>query len=417
MEARRLREWEARLHIMGSARRYVRMEGGYLFFVGVVTLMAFVPTTMLTYEQVAWMYGLQPWIRLALILFVGVKLARERTWHPTEIALAVILCGVLLRTWQRVPREYVHVPELVLLIAGAHEVDFKKIAKVWFGVCAAALLITVTLALTGVIENLVYDTERGTRIAFGSIYPTDFSCHVFFLAAAWAWIRERRITFWEIAVIAALGGFCLVFCVARNNAGCLFLLAAGLLYLRLRRRESGRSGRDYVPAKPVRAILPFVAPILAAVMILLSAVYSKESGWMKLLNSALSYRLSKGRTAFANYAVNLFGQEVEMNGYGGSTDAAGNHFFLDSSYMNLLFCFGLVTLLCLLGVMVICAVREKRLGAWERLGILAIVALQCMTEHHMIELSYNLFLLLPLAASGLPAPRLVDSSDGAQAFP
>ncbi len=381
-------------------------EYGYLLLVGLAALTAFRYTTTLPEDSAvaAALHLALQIARAALWVLTGLKtLWQLRRWSWKELVPAAILCAALLASWLTVRRTYVI--ELAVLIVGARGVDFRKIAKVWFGVCAAALLVTCTLALTGVIENLVYESKRGLRISFGCIYPTDFACHVFFLAAGWAWIRERRITLWELAAIAALGVFCLRFCSARNSAGCLFLLAAGLLYLRLRRRGSRRRGRSYRPVKPVRGVLPFAAPILAAVMILLSAVYTKKIGWMARLNTLLSRRLIKGRTAFMDFPVTLFGQDVPMSGRGRST-ANTEGFFLDSSYLNVLFCFGLVTLLCILGIMVLCALREKRLGAWERLGILTVVAVQCLMEHHMIEMVYNLFLLLPLAVSVSPPPDI-----------
>lgn len=397
MGRKTIREAGTRLTGPGAVFWDRLFEYGYLLLAGLVTGMAFTDTTMLTYEQVGWMYTLVPWVRLALLLFIGAKLARERSWRIGEIVLAALFCGALLRSWQRVGRAYI--AELALLFVGAHGIDFKKIARVWLAISAAALAGTMVLALTGVIENLVYYRGVHRRMAFGILYPTDFAAHVFFLAAGWAWLRERRIALWEIAAIAGLGVFCLVFCDARNSVICLFLLAAGLLYLKLRRREARKRGGAYEPLRPIQWLLTASAPVLAAGMILLSRFYDGESGFMSALDRGLSGRLALGHQAFLLYPVRLFGQEVPMVGLGGTTEPVAEYFFLDSSYMNILFCFGLVVLLCVLGTMVLSALREKRAGAWERLGLLAVVALQCMVEHHLLELGYNLFLLLPLAAT------------------
>lgn len=393
-----IRNTAARLTRPGEVSWDRLFEYGYLLLTGLVTAMAFIDTTMLTYEQVGWMYTLVPWTRLALLLFVGAKLARERSWQIGEIVLAALFCGALLRSWQRVERAYI--AELALLFVGAHGIDFRKIARVWLAICTAALACTMVLALTGVVENLVYYRGERMRMAFGILYPTDFAAHVFFLAAGWAWLRGERITVWETIGVAGLGVFCLVFCDARNSVICLFLLAAGLLYLKLRRRAAQKRGGVYEMTRPIQWLLTVSAPVLAAGMLLLSRLYDGENGFMTALDRALSGRLALGHQAFASYPVRLFGQDVPMVGLGGTTEPIEEYFFLDSSYVNILFCFGLIVLLCVLGAMVLSALREKRAGAWERLGLLAVVALQCMVEHHLMELAYNLFLLLPLAASG-----------------
>ena len=71
--------------------------------------------------------------------------------------------------------------------------------------------------------------------------------------------------------------------------------------------------------------------------------------------------------------------------------------------MNLLFCHGFVTLTVLLAGYTVSALREHRNRAWEHLLVLAVVALQCTFEHHFIELAYDPYLLLTLAASAAAA--------------
>ena len=76
--------------------------------------------------------------------------------------------------------------------------DSDKVIRVFLWVSTGCLLVTMAAALTGKIENLIYvQKERGgiTRISFGSIYPTDFSAHVFFSAACYLWLKVRNIRY------------------------------------------------------------------------------------------------------------------------------------------------------------------------------------------------------------------------------
>lgn len=61
------------------------------------------------------------------------------------------------------------------------------------------ILLTIILSQTGLVENLIYDQHGRIREAFGFVYPTDFAAQIFFLFAAWACLRELRITYLELA--------------------------------------------------------------------------------------------------------------------------------------------------------------------------------------------------------------------------
>ena len=388
------------------------LEYAYLLLLAFYTLAAFRTTTMLDESLLVFSYELAAALRILSLLLVGARLARSRSWGLGEILLAALICGSLLRSWQHVERSFIF--ELAVLIAGARGIRFTKILRVHLYAVAAALIVTVALALGGQIQNLVYYREGAARMrmAFGIIYPTDFACQVFFLTAGWVWLRHRKISWWELGIIVVLAVFCYVFCDARNSVACMLLMAVGTAYLKLRRRSVGKRVIEYALHPAAGWICVLSAPILAAVMILLCRFYTGE-GLMLRMDGLLSNRLYYGWTAFQDYSVNLFGQDVYMDGLGGLTDISVfqyyyYYFFLDSSYVNLLFCHGVVTLAALLAGYVVSALREKRNRAWERLFVLAVAALQCTFEHHFIELAYNPFLLLTLAesaAEALPGKR------------
>ena len=382
------------------------LEIAYLLLLAFYTLAAFRATTMLDTSILYFEYETARDMRIVNLLVVGARLARSRSWRPAEILMGLVLCGCLFRSWEHVYRNFVF--ELALLIAGARGMDFGKILRVHFAAAATALAVTVMLTQAGLIENLIYYRDDGTmRMSFGIIYPTDFAAQLFFLAVSWAWLRSARITWAELAAFVGLAVFSFAFCDARNNALCLVLLAAILAWLKLRRRAA--RGGEYTMLSGVQWLCVLAAPLGAAGMIGLSRLYD-GSPLMESLNRLLSQRLYYGAEAFERFSVNLFGQEVELVGWGG-TNIVGpvtSAFFLDSSYVNMLFCFGAVTLTAFLAAYVLSSRREQKNRSWERLALLALTALQCGMEHHFMELIYNPFLLLTLAASGpevLPPPR------------
>ena len=80
-----------------------------------------------------------------------------------------------------------------------------------------------------------------------------------------------------------------------------------------------------------------------------------------------------------------------------STEPRADYFFLDSSYIliGLRFGFVILLLICILflGYFIYSIKRDDTL----LMILLAVMLLQCMIEHHLLEYVYNPFLLLGLA--------------------
>ena len=374
----------------------VVLEAAYLLLFAVISLMAYNYTTMSGLDFPAWLrhavLGAAALIAAARVVF-----DRGRSW--AALALGALFALVLYLASENSMQGYLL--ELGVLLIGAQGLRFEKLVRVYLAVISAALLVTMALALGGVIENLVYERAGRTRMSFGVAYPTDFCAHVFFLCCCWTWLRERRLHAAELALIVLLAAFCLVFCDARTSAACLLLLAGGMAYIKLRRALAARRGAEYRMSRVCSALLCAAMPLCAALIIALSLAYDGASDFMVRLDLLLSGRLALGRLGFDRYGVTLLGQFVEMTGLGNSLVHTGEYFWLDSSYVNILLRMGVLTLLGVLAVFVAGGVRQRRLGSWERLFILAVIALQCMIEHHLIEIGHHPFLLMALSASAV----------------
>lgn len=373
-------------------------EYAVLLLFAVTFLLAFRTNTAIPYTVLDQSIDLIRNMRIIVVLVVLAKVLWEKDWRLAEMLLGLLLFGALLRSWQHVPRW--RLVDMAALIIGAHNIRFTKILKVYLCVAVTALLAVMVLALTGVIENLVFYRAGRARISFGMSYPTDFSAMVFFLISSWIWLREDRLTWWEIGGVAVLAALLYIFCEARNTVMCLVLLVICLGALKLRRRQAERAGRTFRMSRWARIVCTWAMPVLALAILALSYGYNSESGLMAFLNKLLSGRLALGRQAFETYAMSGFGQDVYMQGLGLTNGVVEDYFFLDSSYVNILFCYGIVTLEALMLNLFLAGLRERKNGAWVHLGLLAVIALQCMFEHHLMDISMHPFMLLPFAASG-----------------
>ena len=227
-----------------ALRNFVKkyFETAFYLYLAFIVLKSILTATMIPVNW--WNTRLENILQLLALVMVMWKAASGDVWTARERVLAVFLCGSLVLSWHSY--SYAFIYELAVLLFLAHGMEFRKILTVHLAVSLAVTLVTVTLALSGRIENLTYYQEAHNyraRMAFGFLYPTDFCAHLFFMTLSYVWLRLRKIRWGEIAAIAVLGIFTWVCCDARTTTllFALLVLRLGIMKLRAHRTSSGRS--------------------------------------------------------------------------------------------------------------------------------------------------------------------------------
>lgn len=369
------------------------LEYAYLFVAGIYIAYLFLETTVF---ELAWPNHFLGYTRLLLLLIILLRMFLCRQYTGTEM----LLCAVIMAVFGIAAREnaFPEVINIMPLLIGGKGISFRKILKVYLSVTVTLLLVTAAAALTGHIENLVYYQEgRNMRMSFGIIYPTDFSAHVLYSVLAWCYLRKEKIKYIELAVIGGLGIFVYAFCQARLNTICLFLIVVLFGYYKIQCMRAGKKGKNY-EMHPFLSMILALAPVLCAgFMLFLSRIFRPENPFMGFLDNILSQRLLYGRKAFDVYGVSWLGKIIPMQGNGGNVQAVEDYFFLDSSYLFVLFQYGILVLFVVLGIMTVTNFRARKNKEWITLLTLLVVSVQCMIEHHLMSVAYNPFLWMLFA--------------------
>lgn len=286
--------------------------------------------------------------------------------------------------------------DIVVFIIGLKDVSLTKIAKVFFSTVGTLTIIMIIASQTGIIENLVYShsESRRRRMALGSIYPTDFASTIFFLDITWIYIRKIRLTYLELVMIAVSGILVWYFCDARTCMGCIEIVTAVFFFIKIRERYMKKQHKTEMFRNWFWTLCVIIPIICAAFMIFTSYFYSDDIPILVKLNSFLTGRLTYGKMAFDDYNVRYFGQYVALIGNGGTSLAYLNesNWFIDSSYLNILFKFGIFVFFSVLLILCGSIYKAKKEKDYYLLIIMIIICVQCMIEHHMMELWYNPFI-------------------------
>ena len=251
--------------------------------------------------------------------------------------------------------------DAALMMAGAYKVSFKKIGIIYVFLGSFISLLALICSQTGIIADYTFLTNYGgeehLRHSFGIIYPTDFLAHITFLTAVYFIVRWKRVTYLEIVCAGVILGISYYFTSARADmAG-----AVCMLILMLICKFAGF--RELQVAPKVKAVLlSAFMPLCAVFAVILTYLYDPQNPFMYRLDSIMSYRLSLGKTGM--------------------------------DLIKYLYKYGIVLLLVMFLVYALIALRLSTSKMLYAMVFIGVITASFIIEHHMLELSYNITLLV-----------------------
>ena len=364
-----------------------------IFFLGIFAVWLILTYSWTTMAHIPW----PPFFYFCVQIGIGLAvLFRYMVMRPADIK-KILFVFLIIGSFV-IARRYSGVDALLetgLLIAGANDIDYRKILKVYLIVEIPMTICTMIAGYTGVITNLVYHRGDQVRMSFGFIYPTDFVAGIVFMITAWVVLRRARCTWIEIGLMIISVVLFEKYCDVRNSEAVMVLLILGVVYLKIRNKFAERKGKKYTPSMLLKLLCLAAPHGLAGFMILVSRFYQPDVEWMAKLNTLFSTRLSLGKETFDRYDIQIWGQDIPMRGNGGTAEAVTDYFFIDSSYVNILMRLGLIVFI--LVMLIISIIMIRNLNHPYMLLAMVIICVHSVMEHHMIEVYYDVFLMLPFA--------------------
>ncbi|MCI9077830.1 MAG: hypothetical protein HFH68_02740 [Lachnospiraceae bacterium] len=379
-------------------------NGEDLFFYGFVLFIfrGIMGTTMFPYIGIIFKIS----FGIAILLLIAKIILFDRYTFKMLIAVTgMFICGaaVFLSSGYFSPFLW------VLLIVAAKDVPFNKILKVYLLMNITIMGLAFVASLLGIIENLAYVNEEwdSYRYSFGCVYTTDFAAHIFFMLLAAFYLCQKRLRWYHYAGTCAIAGFIYYFCFAKLDTICILLIVLFFgVYHVLQwqsRRESvvvpgmEKDSQQVFVFKRVKAYLKwkglwmksalFSMPVLAMLMYFLSDYYEKDNEFLETINKTITGRLAFGKTGLDDYGISLFGQDIPMVGFGGSTILKEEYFFIDSSYINILLRYGIIFLLMIF--IIYGTICYKHKGDTALMMAIVLLAVSCFIDHHIMEEAYN----------------------------
>ena len=318
-----------------------------------------------------------------VVLLLGLRFLYKMrvSYKYLILSILLLLSGVLVYFQTNRLNFLVYSMLLVLLV----NVDMKVVLRNYVVVAGILVVGVFLLSLAGIVPNLQYNRAGVIRNSFGFIYPTDFASHCFYLFLAISYLLKDKFIWTRSLFGVLLSAFIIKYSDARLNA--LSILLATLIFIYFY-YSNGKKLKIF-------ALLPYSAVVFASTVTYLSYKFSWSNPFLVSINKLITGRLALGRNAFDTFGVHLFGtRNVQFIGSGGKTESVIGYNYVDSSYVQMLFTYGIVPVVLLIIIYVVASRKQYKDGQYLLVAILSLIAFNCMIEAFWFVPTYNIFMFL-----------------------
>ena len=318
-----------------------------------------------------------------VVLLLGLRFLYKMrvSYKYLILSILLLLSGALVYFQTNRLNFLVYSMLLVLLV----NVDMKVVLRNYVVVAGILVVGVFLLSLVGIVPNLQYNRAGVIRNSFGFIYPTDFASHCFYLFLAISYLLKDKFIWTRSLFGVLLSAFIIKYCDARLNAMSILLAAVIFIYFYY---SNGKKLKIF-------ALLPYSAVVFASIITYLSYKFSWSNPFLVSVNKLITGRLALGRNAFDTFGVHLFGtRNVQFIGSGGKTESVIGYNYVDSSYVQMLFTYGIVPVVLLIIIYVVASRKQYKDGQYLLVAILSLIAFNCMIEAFWFVPTYNIFMFL-----------------------
>ena len=318
-----------------------------------------------------------------VVLLLGLRFLYKMriSYKYLILSILLLLSGVLVYFQTNRLNFLVYSMLLVLLV----NVDMKVVLRNYVVVAGILVVGVFLLSLVGMVPNLQYNRAGVIRNSFGFIYPTDFASHCFYLFLATSYLLKDKFIWTRSLFGVLLSAFIIKYCDARLNAMSILLATVIFIYFYY---SNGKKLKIF-------ALLPYSAVVFASIVTYLSYKFSWSNPFLVSINKLITGRLALGRNAFDTFGVHLFGtRNVQFIGSGGKTESVIGYNYVDSSYVQMLFTYGIVPVVLLIIIYVVASRKQYKDGQYLLVAILSLIAFNCMIEAFWFVPTYNIFMFL-----------------------
>lgn len=284
----------------------------------------------------------------------------------------------------------INIMDTFLFIYSARNLDLRKIIKVTLNLHITLMLSILLSAFIGIIKNDIwYRPDYSIRYGLGYKYTTFTANYFFHMVLMYIYLKgEKKINIIECIAIAAIN-YCIYYLTDTRAVYYLIVATIILTYIvgKIKNINTEKSSIKNL-------IYQYCIPILAVLTVIITIKYNPSNHLFKMIDEALTGRLTLSHSALETYGISLLGQNIEWVTGGSSLEINHLYNYVDSSYINILLNYGMIMLIFV-------CIGFSKVGKSAMLNndkyliiVLIVLGIHSVTDPQLIELGYNPFLLM-----------------------
>jgi hypothetical protein len=271
------------------------------------------------------------------------------------------------------------------LVFAAIDIDVKKLLKIFSIEVLVLLVLMIFLPSVNIFPNIILDATR-TRYSLGFSWVTLAPTFWLFLLFVYYFDNNKHTSLQQNLLFILISSLLYIL----TNSRLFYIIQLLLIAVEGIAQYTSEKKLTITVKLTWLKWLPFV---LFACSLLLAFFYSKSPIWI-ILNNMLSGRLELAHTALANYGISLFGKDITWIGYSANYKATDVYNFVDNSYLNIMFSYGISSLLLVLYSYYKKLESLVSLKLYNQTIVIVLILLLCISEPRLISFPYNPFILM-----------------------
>lgn len=327
-------------------------------------------------------------VNIILYIFLFFKILIEDKYSFKSLIAFLVMC---LLFFVKINSKVPFLIDTFLLIYSARNINVREIIKVTFFIEIFMIIFIILSSYLGIIKNDIwYRDNLSIRYGLGYVYTTFLANYYFHIVLMYLYLKNNyKFKITEGIIIIFLNYIIYKYTDTKAVYYLINLIVVFALVLNLKKK----SIKEY---KIFSFFIKYCFPISALISIFASINFNQYNQIYYFFNNILTDRLILGHTAFNNYGIKLFGQQivwtVGRSGIDRPSDSVYN--FVDCAYLNIALAYGIIILIFLcLGFVLIGKIAIKNNDKYLCL-VLIFLAIHSITDPQLIELRYNPFLFM-----------------------
>lgn len=378
-----------------------RIFGSVEKFLNIIVLVvsgAYITHFMLGYSAIPVRLTSSQLTQILFILYVIDIFKVFKAFVKKEIGTLILFVGTFLITllsYQASGGEYQFLMFIPPIMFALYDVEYDRAVTVYLFLVGIVLLVAIFSSQVNIISNYVYSSYQKIRSSWGICYPTDFATIVLFFCV-FLWTKKKRCSDWLMlfpAIISLL--IATKIASSRTSTICSVIFIIGIVGYNIFGIIKEKVDLTLFK-KVINILFVGVFPLCAILTLVFVLLYQSGTPLADTLNTMMSGRIKLIVDGITNYGIHPFGSYFELKGGGGGgTDFYTGYNFIDNSYALMFIRYGWMYFLMIATLWVVSIRKVLKAENYKVAIVMTIIAFHSLSEHHYIDPSFNLLLVMP----------------------